>query len=88
MDAVGIRTFFSMPISVFVFDTLYIPTGCIKLVVGALHPFSLSFPGYGSVSRALLAEDRLSRNVNTRNMSAFPPLKLRINTLLFSSLLS
>lgn len=57
VDALGIHTFFSRLVSVFV-DILYFPTGCIKLVVGALHPFLLSFPGYGSGSDALLAEVR------------------------------
>jgi hypothetical protein len=56
--AAGRRTLYSRLLSVFVFGILYIPSGYIKLVVGALHPFSLSHPGHGFGSYALLAEDR------------------------------
>ena len=87
VDAVGIRTVFSRLISVFVFNVLYIPTGCIKLVVGALRPFSLSFPGSGLVLVQYLPRIHFSRNVAVPDLPASPRLKLRINNLLLSSLL-
>ena len=44
MDAVGCRTDFSAPISVFVFDILRTPSGCIK-IMGAFP--TLGPTGYG-----------------------------------------
>jgi len=59
VDAVERRTFFSRLLIVFVCDILYIRSGCINLVVAALHPFFTFIPWIGSGPHALLAEDRI-----------------------------
>jgi len=48
VEAVGCRMFVSGPISTFVFGVLQIPSGCIQIFSGSMHPTAP--PGYRPAS--------------------------------------